>query len=94
MENSKGESSRSSKKRSGETLYSYIKCPARGTKIIRLEIRDIDDNYFQNNEKTMSFSDVNICTQYVVENTMLDDIYKNVKDIINKISKKIERSNK
>lgn len=85
-----GEGSNTSRKRSRENeLYSYIKVPALGRKIIKLEIYDADQ--FKSTEICKCNAD--ICCQHIVKNIFKDDIYKAACELIDKMSEKICNEN-
>lgn len=73
-------------------MYSYIKVPKHGAKIIRLEIYDAEK--FEKSQNTMFCKcDANICMQHVVEadNMFFDDIYNAAKNLLTKIQKSMEK---
>lgn len=77
------------KRRGGDVIYSYIKKPAKclpmRSKIIRLQIFDIEDY----KESVPCDCKAAVCAQYVAENVFSDDIYKSANDIISKMHKKM-----
>ncbi|KAL4702088.1 hypothetical protein ACJJTC_005427 [Scirpophaga incertulas] len=80
------------KKKENDMCFSFIKTPKRGSKIIRLEIYDLDK--FEESPN-LKFCECNAktCTQYVVDsdNLLFDDIYNSAKNLIVKIHKSMDK---
>ncbi|CAH0717053.1 unnamed protein product, partial [Brenthis ino] len=78
-----------SSKRSADanTLYSYMKIPSKGTKIIRIQIYDVEQ--LQNNEDKVCKCNANLCIQHVVQNLFRDDIYRDVTKIITQMKEQL-----
>lgn len=66
--------------------YTCIKKPSRGTKLIRIELYDVENLPAELiNCKCHS----ELCVQYVVKNMFMDDVYKSYRDIVLLIKDKI-----
>lgn len=80
------------KKTENQILHSYIKRPKHGTKIVRLEIYDVDKI---DNIQSRVFCECNaeVCMQYVVDNDNMyfDEIYNAVKSLMSKIQNSMEK---
>lgn len=64
-----------------------MKKPARGVKVIRIEIHDVDKFRGTND---MCECDAELCAQYVAKSLIMDDIYRQTKELINKIHDSID----
>ncbi|XP_045761264.1 uncharacterized protein LOC123864684 [Maniola jurtina] len=73
------------KKKKTSVMYSYIKVPRNGAKIIRLEIFDAE----KLRNTMLCECDANVCVQYVVdsENLLFDEIYNGAHNLIAKIQR-------
>lgn len=68
--------------------YSFIKMPSKGSKIIRIELYEID-KLKNTDEPLICKCNAELCVQYVVRNMYSDDVYKTYREIINLIKEKI-----
>ncbi|RVE52646.1 hypothetical protein evm_002765 [Chilo suppressalis] len=58
---------------SGSTIYSYIKRPSQGSKVIRIEMYDADKIPEDGNNCKCQ---AELCVQHVVTNYFMDNIYR------------------
>ncbi|XP_047041935.1 uncharacterized protein LOC124645979 [Helicoverpa zea] len=70
------------------TSYTFIKKPALGFKIVRIEIYDAKD--FMDREDTLCKCKAELCAQHVVKHVLFDDIYKSANELIQKIQNNLE----
>lgn len=85
-----GEGSNTSRKRTNEkATYSFIKIPAVGRKIIKLEIYDAEQ---VPNEGVCKCA-AEICCQHFALNIFKDEIYKAARELIDKMSEQICNEN-
>ncbi|XP_047985639.1 uncharacterized protein LOC125242407 [Leguminivora glycinivorella] len=72
-------------KRKATPVYSFIKKPHRngGTKVIKIEI--YDSNKLNENFEHICKCNAELCAQYVVKNTLLDQVYELTRRVIDKI---------
>lgn len=71
------------------TNYSFIKKPAQGYKLVRIEIYDAKN--FDSAEDTLCKCKAELCAQHVVKTVLFDDIYISTQDIITKIQALLEK---
>lgn len=81
---------RKRKRNDEEQLFSFVKKPSRGFKVIKIEVYDADK--FRKLDKGLCDCDAEICVQYVAKSSMGDDIYKCTKDLIDQINENIQTS--
>lgn len=75
------------KRSNDEALYSYVKRPLKGSKVIRIEIYDAKS--FEDRQQNICKCKADLCVQHVVKNNM-DGIYQSTKELIFKIQENIE----
>lgn len=71
------------------TSYEFIKKPAQGHKLIRIEIYNA--NSFDTVEDTLCKCKAELCVQHVVKTILFDDIYISICDIVTKIQELFEK---
>lgn len=74
-----------SKRSSEDIIYSFIKKPAKGLKVVKIEIYNSDKLKSDEGIHGVCKCTADICVQHVVQNSYMDEIYLNVRDIVAKL---------
>ncbi|KAG7312230.1 hypothetical protein JYU34_001702 [Plutella xylostella] len=85
-----GENSNLRRRKLESIIYSHIKMPMEGHKVIKLEIYDAE----RLKGEGICKCNADICCQHIVKNLFKDEIYKSAQDLISKITDNLAAENR